>query len=66
MREPDTETAVPAEAQDALTSLLVLLVLAQAGDWPALAAALPRPPAPERPASPPEPTPPPPGDPPRT
>ncbi|MCA1905237.1 MAG: hypothetical protein LDL11_01445 [Desulfarculus sp.] len=48
MREPDTETAVPAETQDALTSLLVLLVLAQAGDWPALAAALPRPAAPER------------------
>lgn len=54
MLDPEPETSVSAEAQDALTSLLVLMVLAQAGDWPSLTAALPRPPAPECPAPPPD------------
>lgn len=41
MPEPETENpAVLAERQDALTSLLVLLALAQAGDWRSLRAAL--------------------------
>jgi|GEM_PF-5752405 len=63
MLDPESETSVSAEAQDALTSLLVLMVLAQAGDWPALTAALPRPSAPGSTASPPEPDPPSPEDP---
>ncbi|MFZ5585469.1 MAG: hypothetical protein ACOZHQ_06025 [Thermodesulfobacteriota bacterium] len=41
MPEPETDNpAVLAERQDALTSLLVLLALAQAGDWRSLRAAL--------------------------
>ena len=49
MRDPEPEPPVSAEAQDALTSLLVLVALAQAGDWQTLIAALPPRPAPARP-----------------
>lgn len=41
MLEPENDTQDLAERQDALTSLLVLLSLVQAGDWASLLRALP-------------------------
>ncbi|MFH1057443.1 MAG: hypothetical protein V1797_02040 [Pseudomonadota bacterium] len=54
MREPDNDNPALAERQDALTSLLVLLALVQAGDWRGALAALPSPAA--APAAPADPT----------
>lgn len=71
MREPENDNPALAERQDALTSLLVLLALVQAGDWRAPIIALPGPAAPAAPAAPAtpgdsaQPSPPAPPDPPR-